>query len=79
MCDVHDFKIVRTNIDLDEQLLEQAFSITGLRTKKELVNFALAELVKRNQKKDLLDLAGEIEFVDGFSTDTIRQNRYVID
>ena len=71
--------IVRTNIDLDDQLVEQAFAITGLRTKKELVNFALAELVKRNTKKDLLDLAGEIEFIDGFSTDTVRRNRYVVD
>ena len=71
--------IVRTNIDLDDQLVEQAFAITGLKTKKELVNFALAELVKRNTKKDLLDLAGEIEFVDSFSTDTVRINRYVVD
>ncbi|MDJ0650127.1 MAG: type II toxin-antitoxin system VapB family antitoxin [Xenococcaceae cyanobacterium MO_188.B19] len=70
---------MRTNIDLDDQLLEQGFAITGLRTKKELVNFALAELIKRNTKKDLLELAGEIEFVDGFNTDTLRQNRYVID
>ena len=71
--------IMRTNIDLDDRLIELAFAITGLRTKKELVNFALAELVKRNAKKDLLDLAGEIDFSDGFSTDTVRQNRYVID
>ncbi len=70
---------MKTNIDLDEELIKQGFAITGLRTKKELVNFALAELVKRNTRKDLLDLAGEIEFVDGFSTDLVRQNRYVID
>ena len=76
---IHTLLTMRTNIDLDEQLIEQAFAITGLRTKKELVNFALAELVKRNAKKDLLDLAGEIEFVDDFSIDTVRQNRYVID
>jgi predicted nucleic acid-binding protein/Arc/MetJ family transcription regulator len=70
---------MRTNIDLDDRLLEQGFAITGLRTKKELVNFALAELIKRNTKKDLLELAGEIEFVPGFSTDTVRNNRYVIE
>ena len=70
---------MKTNIDLDEQLVQQGFAITGLRTKKELVNFALAELVKRNTQKDLLELAGEIEFIDGFSTDRVRQNRYVID
>jgi len=70
---------MKTNIDLDEQLIKQGFALTGLRTKKELVNFALAELVKRNSQKDLLELAGEIEFVDGFNTDIVRKNRYVVD
>ncbi|MGK7954830.1 MAG: type II toxin-antitoxin system VapB family antitoxin [Crocosphaera sp.] len=70
---------MKTNIDLDDELIKQGFAITGLRTKKELVNFALAELVKRNTRKDLLELAGELEFVEGFSTDMVRQNRYVID
>ncbi len=70
---------MKTNIDLDDQLVKQAFAITGLRTKKELVNFALSELVRTNTKKDLLDLAGEIEFIEDFSTDTLRKNRYVID
>lgn len=36
---------MKTNIDLDEQLVQQGFAITELRTKKELVNFALPELV----------------------------------
>ena len=70
---------MRTNIELDDQLVERAFTLTGIRTKKELVNFALAELVKSRSPKDLLDLAGEIEFIEGFSTDTVRTNRYVID
>ena len=65
-------RIMKTNIDIDDRLIEQAFAVTGLRTKKELVNFALAELIKRREPKDLLDLAGEIEFIDGFSTDTVR-------
>ncbi|MGY6530469.1 MAG: type II toxin-antitoxin system VapB family antitoxin [Cyanobacterium sp.] len=70
---------MKTNIDLDEDLIKQGFAMTGLRTKKELVNFALAELVKRQTPKDLLELAGEIEFIDGLSTDKLRTNRYVID
>lgn len=52
---------MKTNIDLDEQLVKQGFAITGLRTKKELVNFALAELIKKNTQKDILELAGEAE------------------
>ena len=38
--------IMKTNIDLDDRLIEQAFALTGLRTKKELINFAKAKLVK---------------------------------
>ncbi|WP_206671933.1 type II toxin-antitoxin system VapB family antitoxin [Cyanobacterium aponinum] len=34
---------MKTNIDLDKKLEKKGFAITGLRTKKELVNFALAE------------------------------------
>ena len=70
---------MRTNIELDDELVEQAFALTGIRTKKELINFALAELVKSRSPKNLLDLAGEIEFVEGFDTDMVRTNRYVID
>ena len=72
-------KIMRTNIELDDELVEQAFALTGIRTKKELINFALAELVKSRSPKNLLDLAGEIEFAEGFDTDMVRINRYVID
>ena len=70
---------MRTNIDLDEQLLEQAFALTRVRTKKELVNLALKELVESRSPKNLLDLAGQIEFTEGFNTDTVRVNRYVVD
>ncbi|WP_019508231.1 type II toxin-antitoxin system VapB family antitoxin [Pleurocapsa sp. PCC 7319] len=70
---------MRTNIELDDQLVEKAFALTGIRTKKELVNFALKELIKSRSPKDLLDLAGQIEFTEGFSTDTVRANRYVVD
>ncbi|GAB4535144.1 MAG: type II toxin-antitoxin system VapB family antitoxin [Pleurocapsa sp.] len=68
---------MRTNIELDDRLVEQAFAVTGLRTKKELVNFALKELVKSRSPRDLLDLAGQIEFTEEFNTDAVRTNRYV--
>ena len=68
-----------TNIELDDRLVEKAFALTGVRTKKELIHLALEELVKSREQKDLWDLSGEIEFIDGFSTDTFRKNPYVID
>lgn len=49
---------MRTNIVLNEELTNEAFSLTGLKTKRELVEFALKELVrieKQRQKKSLCD------------------------
>lgn len=67
---------MRTNIALDDKLVEEAFSVTGLRTKKELVHLALTELVRARRKKDLLNLAGQIRFRRGFNHKSIREMRY---
>ncbi len=66
---------MRTNIVLDDTLVNEAFALTGLRTKKELVNLALRELIAQHRKKDLLDLAGKVEFSDGFDHKALRQLR----
>lgn len=50
----------RTNIDLDEKLVQEAMSLTGIRTKKQLVNYALEKLVRRMKRKKMLDLKGKI-------------------
>jgi Transcription regulator of the Arc/MetJ class len=56
---------MRTNIDLDDELVERAFRVSGAKTKKELVHKALEALIKESKKKDLADLAGKIEFYEG--------------
>jgi Arc/MetJ family transcription regulator len=67
---------MRTNIALDDKLVEEAFAVTGLRTKKELVHLALTELVRARGKKDLLDLVGQIRFRKGFNHKSMREIRY---
>jgi Arc/MetJ family transcription regulator len=37
----------RTNIELDDRLVEQAMALTGARTKKEVVDIALRRLVEK--------------------------------
>ena len=37
----------RTNIDLDDKLIKEVMRVSDFRTKKDAVNFALRELVKR--------------------------------
>lgn len=49
---------MRTNIDLDEQLVRAAFRYAPVQTKKELVALALKEYVENHSRKDLEELKG---------------------
>jgi Arc/MetJ family transcription regulator len=53
---------VRTNIDLDEGLVARGLLLSGLRTKKELVNMALQEFIRKNDQKKILELRGKIQW-----------------
>jgi len=53
---------MRTNIVLDEELIKKGIRYTGLRTKKELVNFALRELIQRKERKEILRLKGKLHW-----------------
>jgi len=54
--------MARTNIDLNDNLVREAMRRTKCRTKKELVNLALQELVLHGRQKDILFLAGKIHW-----------------
>ncbi len=49
---------MRSTIDIDEKLLQEAQKITGAKTKKELVNLSLGELIKKKRKEHLISLFG---------------------
>ena len=50
---------MRTNIDIDDDLLNEAMAATGLTTKKATVEEALRRLVQRHRRLDALrDLSG---------------------
>ena len=48
----------RINIDLNDKLIKEAMKILSFRTKKEVVNFALRELLKRLKRKGILKFMG---------------------
>ena len=66
---------MRTNIDLDDELVKEAMDVTGVRTKKDVVHLALQELVRARRKKNLLDLAGRIQFRRNFDHKKLRKLR----
>jgi len=59
--------MMRTNIDINEKLLEEAFSVSQARSKKELIHDALREYIRLKKRKDLTELAGTIEFYEGYN------------
>lgn len=66
---------MRTNIVIDESLLEEAFSVSKAKTKKDLVHEALRELVRLRKRKDLKELAGSVEFYKNFDHKKLREMR----
>ena len=52
----------RTNIVIDDRLVHEALRLTRLKTKKELVHYALEELVRKRKRKGLLKLEGRVEW-----------------
>jgi Arc/MetJ family transcription regulator len=52
----------RTNIELDEKLVKEGMRLFKKKTKKDLIHFALSELIRREKAKGILDLEGEVEW-----------------
>ena len=61
-----------TNLALDDELIEEARQLGGLRTKKDVVTQALLEYVQRRRQSKLLDLFGKVDFEEGFDAKTQR-------
>jgi Arc/MetJ family transcription regulator len=57
----------RTNIVLDEKLVEKGKKATGLKTSKAVVDFALKELVRHSNQRRILDLFGTINWEGNLS------------
>lgn len=65
---------MRTNIIIDDELIKEALKITGIKTKKEIVNIALKELIENHKKKNLMDLKGRIQFDENYDYKKMREN-----
>ena len=49
---------MRSTIDIDSDLLEEARALTGARTKKEVIDISLRELVGKKRREHLAGLFG---------------------
>ena len=64
---------MRTNIVLDDNLVTEGLRITGLKTKKDLVNYSLNSLIERKKMYDIFKFRGKIEWVGNL--DEMRKTR----
>ncbi len=53
---------MRTNIVIDDNLMNDALKATGLKTKKEVVEQGLKLLVKRNKQRDIRKFRGKLNW-----------------
>ena len=66
---------MRTNIDIDDALLKQAFRFSQAKTKKELIHQALKEFVENRRRRNLSELEGKIEFIDEYDYKSMREGK----
>jgi len=66
---------MRTNIVLDDNLVRKAMKLSRAKTKKEVINQALRELVESRKRLNLMDLAGKIEFSKDYNYKALRAGK----
>ena len=52
----------RTNVVLDDELVKECQNLTGIRTQRALIDFALHEVRRRGRQKRLLKLKGSVKW-----------------
>ncbi|EAR22069.1 type II toxin-antitoxin system VapB family antitoxin [Nitrococcus mobilis] len=67
--------MMRTNIELDDELITQALRLAKVRSKRELVHLALKEFVENHQRKDVLELVGKVRIDPDYDHKRLRQDR----
>ena len=63
----------RTNIIIDEELVEAGMKATGIKTRRALVDYALRDLLRRESQKKILELKGKVHWEGNLTS--MRQER----
>jgi Arc/MetJ family transcription regulator len=53
---------MRTNIEVDDELMAEALCLTGLKTKRAIVEAGLRMLIRLKRQGDILQLAGKVQW-----------------
>ncbi len=50
---------MRSTVEIDPELFAEAKALTKVKTKKELINLSLRELIKKKRREHLIELFGK--------------------
>ena len=64
-----------TNLAIDNELLNAALEISGLKSKKDTINQALSEFIKRRKTAEIINLFGTIEYDSSYDYKEFRNSR----
>jgi Arc/MetJ family transcription regulator len=64
--------VMRTNVVIDDQLIDEALRLSKIRTKREVIHKALEEFVRNRKKLDLKQIRGKISFSEGYDHKKLR-------
>lgn len=65
---------MRTNIVLNDALVEEAFSYADVSTKRELIELALTEFVINHRRRDVSELLGKVKIREDYNYKKHRTN-----
>jgi Arc/MetJ family transcription regulator len=66
---------IATNLDIDQDLLEQTVKAWGFKTKKEAVNTALSELLKKKKRLELVEMFGKVDYRPDYDYKKLRSRK----
>ena len=67
--------VMATNLEIDNDLLNEALKLGGHRTKRGVVEEALEEYVQRRKQKEIVKLFGKIDYEEDYDYKKQRQKK----
>jgi Arc/MetJ family transcription regulator len=68
---------MRTNVEIDDKLIAEAQQLSGLKSKRAVIDAALRMFVRVQHQKDILKLAGKVRWEGDL--DAMREGRHFDD
>ncbi|MDQ6987567.1 MAG: type II toxin-antitoxin system VapB family antitoxin [Mariprofundaceae bacterium] len=63
---------MRTNIVLDEVLVDEAFRFSRAKSKRKLIHQALEEFVEHHHRKNVLEFVGKVKIAEAYDHKALR-------